>query len=166
MKYIEGQPYSNVLIEEAKLVAEYIHQGQTYDGIFPYTKHLKDVVRILEDFNYSGKVIIGGWLHDSVEDGNISYNKIKKYFGKEVAEIVYAVTDELGRNREEKKAKTYPKILANPDALAVKLADRIANIQHGGKIDMYRKEYPAFKEALFTHGICTALWNRLDYLLS
>jgi len=166
MRYIEGQPYSNVLIEEARLVAENIHRAQTYDGIFPYIKHVKDVVRILEDFNYSGKVIIGGWLHDTAEDGDISYNKIKRYFGKEVAEIVYAVTDELGRNREEKKAKTYPKILANPDALAVKLADRIANIQHGGKIDMYKKEYPAFKEALFTHGICTALWNKLDSLLS
>ena len=148
MKYQEGQPYTPKLIAEARLVALHIHGNQNYDSIFPYEKHLADVIAILEEYNYTGKYIIAGWLHDAVEDGAISYNKIKNYFGLEVAEIVYAVTDELGRNRKEKKSKTYPKIKLNPDAIAIKLADRIANIEHGGKIEMYREEYLDFRNML------------------
>jgi hypothetical protein len=44
--------------------------------------------------------------------------------------------------------KTLPKTASNPDAIIVKLADRIANIEHGGKVEMYAKEYDEFKGAL------------------
>ncbi|MCP4521022.1 MAG: bifunctional (p)ppGpp synthetase/guanosine-3',5'-bis(diphosphate) 3'-pyrophosphohydrolase [Cytophagales bacterium] len=165
MRYQEGGNYTQDMIDEARLVAIHIHGNQNYDNIFPYEKHLADVVRILEDFNYTGKYLIAGWLHDSIEDGAISYNKIKNYFGLEVAEMVYAVSDELGRNRKEKKEKTYPKIRHNPDAVVIKLADRIANIQHGGKIEMYQKEYQDFKNNLYLPGIGESLWNKLESLL-
>lgn len=165
MKYQEGQGYSDKLCEEARLVASHIHSNQTYDEIFPYVKHLADVVSILNDYNFTGKYIVAGWLHDAPEDGAISYNKIKNYFGVEVAEIVFAVTDEVGRNRKEKKEKTYPKIKANPDAIIIKLADRIANIEHGGKIDMYAKEHREFKEGIYVEGVGESLWKRLETLL-
>lgn len=165
MKYTQGQPYTQTLCDEARLVAIQIHGNQTYDEIFPYEKHLSDVVRLLESYNYTGKFIIAGWLHDAVEDGAISYNKIKRYFGLEIAEIVYAVTDEMGRNRKEKKAKTYPKIKANHDAIVIKLADRIANITHGGKIDMYQSEYQEFREGIYVEGVAEPLWNLLETLL-
>ena len=81
--------------------------------------------------------------------------------------MVYCVTDEIGRNRKEKKAKTLPKTASNPDAIILKLADRIANIEHGGKIDMYAKEYDEFKGALFlnTPSDGKIMWNHLDILL-
>ena len=165
MKYQEGQPYTPKLIAEARLVALHIHGNQSYDAIFPYEKHLADVVNIIEEHNYAGKYVAAAWLHDAPEDGAISYNKIKNYFGIEVAEIVYAVTDELGRNRTEKKSKTYPKIKANHDAIIIKLADRIANIEHGGKIDMYKKEYQSFRDGIYVQGVGEALWSRLEKLL-
>jgi guanosine-3',5'-bis(diphosphate) 3'-pyrophosphohydrolase len=165
MKYIYGEPYTETLCEEARLVAIQIHGNQTYDGIFPYEKHLNDVVRLLIEYNYTGRYVIAGWLHDAVEDGAISYNKIKSYFGLEIAEIVYAVTDEMGRNRKEKKEKTYPKIKANHDAIIIKLADRIANILHGGKIDMYQSEYQDFREGIYVEGVGEPLWKLLENLL-
>ena len=161
MKYLPN------VYREARMVAVKAHSNQSYDEIFPYEKHLDDVVEVLEKFGFSGKYIVAGYLHDSIEDDGISYNDIKKHFGVEVAEMVYCVTDEIGRNRKEKKEKTLPKTASNPDAIILKLADRIANIQHGGKIDMYLKEYQEFKGALYlnTPQDGKAMWDHLDTLL-
>lgn len=143
------------------------HGTQDYDGVFPYKKHLDDVVDVLKRFGFSGKYIVAGYLHDIIEDTALSYNKVKKHFGYEVAEMVYCVTDELGRNREEKKTKTLPKTASNPDAIILKLADRIANIEHGGKVDMYRKEYEVFHQFLFarTPDGAKEMWRCLEKLL-
>lgn len=160
------------LVERGIMAAEKVHMNQSYD-IFPYMFHIKQVVKIAKDNNFDDVIQCACALHDSMEDGNLSYNDIKKYFGEEVAEIVYAVTDELGRNRKERKAKTYPKIRANWKAVAVKLCDRIANIKHSSEftpdmMSMYRKEHKAFKEALYSdehNPMVNTLWNILDVII-
>ena len=159
--------YNVKVYKEARMVGVKAHSNQSYDEIFPYEKHLDDVVDVLQRFGFSGKYIVAGYLHDAIEDDGISYNDINKHFGKEVAEMVYCVTDELGRNRKEKKEKTLPKTASNKDAIILKLADRIANIEHGGKIDMYAKEYQEFKGALFlnTPSSGKGMWDLLDILL-
>ena len=115
--------------QRALLVAESAHSDQKY-GIYPYIYHPMSVAKLAREFGYSESIIIACILHDTLEDTELSYNDIKKAFGEEVAEIVYCVTDELGRDRKERKAKTYPKIRANWKATVVKIVDRIANIQH------------------------------------
>jgi len=159
--------YTEKTYKEARMVAVKAHSNQSYDEIFPYEKHLDDVVDVLKSFGFSGKYIVAGYLHDSIEDDGISYNDIKKHFGVDVAEMVYCVTDELGRNRKEKKEKTLPKTASNPDAIVLKLADRIANIEHGGKVDMYAKEYGEFKGALYlnTPADGKGMWDYLDILM-
>lgn len=159
--------YTEKDYREAKMVAIKAHGNQTYGEFFPYEIHLDDVVSVLIRFGFSGKFIIAGYLHDAIEDTALSYNKIKTHFGYQVAEIVYCVTDEQGRNRIEKKLKTLPKTASNPDAIIIKLADRIANIERGGKIDMYAKEYGEFQEALRSVSPNDAIdmWKHLDNLL-
>ena len=51
-----------------------------------------------------------GYLHDTIEDTDTSYRDLFDRFGEEVAELVYAVTSELGRNRAERNRKTCAKI--------------------------------------------------------
>jgi len=160
--------YTDKLLRDALFVAENAHKNQKYDEIFPYMKHIRDVIDVLKRFDFkSNKMLISAALHDAMEDDGLSYNDIKKYFGFEVAEIVYCVTDELGRNRKEKKEKTLPKTASNPDAIILKLGDRIANIEHGGKIDMYAKEYAEFKGALYLNTPIGArpMWDHLEKLL-
>jgi guanosine-3',5'-bis(diphosphate) 3'-pyrophosphohydrolase len=159
--------YTEKNYKEARMVSIQAHGNQTYDSIYPYHKHLDDVVDVLKRFGFSGKYIVAGYLHDIIEDTALSYNKVKKYFGLEVAEMVYCVTDELGRDREEKKKKTLPKTASNPNAIVLKLADRIANLEHGGKVDMYAKEYSEFKGALYLNTPKDAfpMWEHLDTLL-
>ena len=161
------------LYHEAEMVSLLTHRNQTYD-IFPYEKHLRDVVDVLKRDGHSGDALIAGWLHDSIEDGDLTYSKIKQAFGTRVAEIVFAVTDELGRNRKERKAKTYPKIRACGElAIIVKLADRIANIEHGQRmgndiVKMYYSEYQDFRDNLFTpeHLEASSMWKHLDKILT
>src|SRR5689334_382384 len=134
---------------KAEMYAEIKHSGQTYNEEVPYTFHLKNVVKVLERFDLTDPIwICCAWLHDVIEDTTGSYNDIKIRFGEEVAERVYRVTSELGRNREERNKKTYPKIAEDRNAVLLKLADRIANVEYGlasgGKTDMYAKEFPSF----------------------
>ena len=159
--------YTEKTYREARMAAVKAHSNQTYADIFPYEKHLDDVVDVLKRFGYSGKFIVAGYLHDSMEDDAISYNDLKRHFGVDVAEIVFCCTDELGRNRKEKKEKTLPKTASNPDAIIEKLADRIANIEQGGKVGMYAEEYEEFKGALYlnTPKDARPMWEHLEKLL-
>jgi (p)ppGpp synthase/HD superfamily hydrolase len=161
-------------LERAMLVAEKVHMNQSYD-IFPYIYHIKQVVKVAQNFGFDSSIQEACALHDSMEDGNLSYNDIKKYFGEEVAELVYAVTDELGRNRKERKAKTYPKIRSNWKAVAVKLCDRIANMQHSSEytpdmMNMYKKEHDGFKTALYNpdhpENELKKLWEQIEVILN
>lgn len=139
----------------AKSLADIAHFKQRY-GTNPYTYHLNQVEMILNRFGFSSDEVlkISAWLHDIIEDTEFSYEQIKHGFGAEIADVVYAVTNEMGRNRKERYAKTYPKIQANKRALILKLADRIANIEqakgtNSRYVDMYRKEWGDFYGHLF-----------------
>lgn len=157
------------LLEQAKMYAVRNHGLQEYDG-FPYHKHLDDVDTIVQRYSKAVKHRIAAWLHDIIEDTPVSYNDIDKQFGYEIAEIVFCVTDEMGRNRAEKKPKTYPKIRSNSDAVFIKLCDRIANIESGLKTGnsmtkKYLKEHTEFREALFSDGVWGKVWKDLDMLI-
>ena len=159
---------------KAQAFAEIAHAGQYYSENLPYTYHLREVVSVLTRFGFTDPTIItAAWLHDTIEDTTRSYNDIKKAFGVDVAELVYAVTSELGRNRTERNDKTYPKLVAFGErAVTLKLADRIANLesglaQPGGKSDMYRKEFAHFEEMLrpVCSDKCEPMWAHVRRLL-
>ncbi|MFM9449568.1 hypothetical protein ACKI1Y_44750, partial [Streptomyces acidiscabies] len=82
-------------------------------------------------------------LHDTTEDCRINYNDVKSEFGELVADFVYRVTNELGRNRVERADKTYPKIAECAIATWVKLCDRISNMRFSYFVwddrEMFRK---------------------------
>jgi guanosine-3',5'-bis(diphosphate) 3'-pyrophosphohydrolase len=157
------------LLEEVKMFAIRYHGLQDYAG-FPYHKHLMDVEALVIKYSDDFELRLSAWLHDILEDCPVSYNDIKKKFGERVAEIVYRVTDELGRNRKERKKKTYPKIRECKYATLIKLCDRIANmsnsIQNGHSMSTaYVKEYEDFKRALKVEGEWEQVWSDLDELI-
>lgn len=151
--------------------AEQFHQNQKY-GDEPYTKHLQDVVALLKGFGIKNScVLAAAWLHDAVEDTPLTIETIEEEFGNNVATLVNAVTTEPGKNRKERNAKTYPKIQAKHEAIYLKLADRIANVQasienNTEKLRMYQKEFPAFKIALKQPGVADEMWSFLEELIS
>ena len=158
------------ILERAYLFAEEHHGDQKY-GHIPYMAHVCHVVGVLLTHDYSDRELLSiAYLHDVLEDTTAHYSDLDKRFGHRVAEGVYAMTDELGRNRKERHEKTYPKLADNRDAILVKLADRIANVTHSGvekpsMRNMYKKEYKKFRETLHSEDLGQNLWATLDELL-
>lgn len=158
-------------LEKAMLLASNAHADQKYGGL-PYHYHLKQVVKTSIRMGYPEKIQVACALHDVLEDTDVPYSMIKRAFGKEVAEIVYDVTDELGRNRRERKRKTYSKTAKNVDAVAVKLCDRISNLNHSFSsdesiLDMYISEHDEFKQKLYriNDKYNQKAWEELDELI-
>lgn len=144
-------------------------------GPHEYVFHLDATVRVLERFGIHDQALIAaGYLHDVLEDcEEVTREQIEDLFGLRVGALVWAVTDEPGRNRKERKARTYPKIAATPGAVTIKLADRIANAEYSAFKDqarykMYQKEQSEFEAALLDpHDIFNMkLWNHLESILA
>jgi len=124
-------------------------------GDRPYIVHLEETASICEEFNGEPIHQSLALLHDILEEPTgVSLFELSKNFGIKLAWKTYLISDEAGKNRTEKKAKTYPKIKSDLDVTFVKCADRIANGRNCIKdnpqlLKMYKKEYPEFKEQLW-----------------
>lgn len=149
------------------------HEYQNYGDGIPYSVHLFMTISCVQKFSHLisdddlEDVICAMWLHDVMEDGGVSYNDIKMQFVSNVAEIVFSVTDESGRNRQEKALKTYPKIANNRLAVFVKLSDRISNSTYSklnghSMFDKYKKEFDYFKNILYTIDEYEPMWVYLE----
>jgi guanosine-3',5'-bis(diphosphate) 3'-pyrophosphohydrolase len=186
--------HTHKLIITAMEFANEVHRAHMYSSTQPYVKHLEDVYNVLLRYGCNNsnedelEILVAAWLHDCMEDTATSYTDVKKVFGESIADIVYCLTDELGRNRKEKKEKTYPKIKSNWKSIIVKAGDRVANYEQSlthqdekSFSEMYKKEYEEFKRQLMCgwdecikiypkakkcEWILAQLWNRLDELNS
>lgn len=163
-----------ILAAKAHALAVSRHVAQKH-GRTPYVRHLalvvsklKEVVPASDDEFY--ELVAAAWLHDVVEDTKTTIEEIKEEFGDRVADLVWAVTDEAGKNRREKKKRTYPKIRSTGRATLIKLCDRVANVEMSRSeprfFAMYRDEHDEFKAALFDESDeeCRPLWEALDVL--
>jgi len=132
-----------------------------YYDTHPYSYHLQMVVDVANKFIHlipekdCDVVISSAWCHDLIEDTRQTYGDLLKSTSLEVAEIVYALTNEKGKTRKERaNEKYYSGIRNTPYATFVKLCDRIANIQYSMSqrsrmLEMYRKETPDFINTLY-----------------
>ena len=146
------------------------HGDQRY-GNRPYSYHLDMVYEESLSHGLAPIVSAASLVHDDMEDNASTHAELAILFGKELADLVECVTDEPGKNRKERKAKTYPKIRSNPFAVALKLCDRIANVRSCIEDDalallsMYKKEHAVFEEWLKVEGEFPSLWEELDRLM-
>lgn len=138
------------------------HNEQKYGQQSYVTGHLVEVIQVLHRFGFTEdlhpELMAAAWLHDVLEDTSITEITLQQVFPRRVCFLVKAVTDEPGPNRKARKAATYTKIrAAGRDAVIIKLADRIANMEASQMnnyelYQMYMKERPAFTDALYCKG--------------
>lgn len=148
------------------------HRGQMY-GDQPFWSHPKDAADVARRFGLEETLQVACWLHDVVEDTETTLAQVEEVFGAEVARLVDAVTEPPGFTRKERHPAAWAKLkAAGDDAVAVKLSDRIANVEsclatpegRKGLFKMYVKEYPAFRAALKDAGPAR-MWDWLDSLM-
>ena len=149
------------------------HHGDQMYGKKPYSYHLDRVASLFipdllnlytkkqplsQQFIDQLRCIEISYLHDILEDTEVTAEELNKEFHRETCEAVKLLTDVPGKNRKIRKKKTYAKIAAytGPNSLIkVKLADRLANVRecaktkNWGLLAMYKKEHGLFRTALF-----------------
>ena len=172
----------NSLIEKAREYAFKMHnepsKSQRY-GSAPYSKHLLDVELIATKYIEYLKpdeiedVFSAIFLHDTVEDTEVTPNILKRMFNDRIASIVLAVSNERGWDKKEILFKTLPKIWKDRLYIFTKLCDRIANTTNSKNgIDnkseslylRYKTEYPIVRYALKNKGEFKKMWDELDEL--
>ena len=144
------------------------HAGQAYGAGDFHEKHLARVVATLKSFGEDDPILLAAaWLHDTVEDTDVTIDDIRREFGDDVTDLVWRLTDADGHNRKERHHLTHMKIRGRSDAVRVKLADRIANVESAAEErtnlrGLYRAEYQAFFEDLYREGEWEEMWNYLE----
>jgi (p)ppGpp synthase/HD superfamily hydrolase len=161
----------HALYLRARAFAIKAHLGQMHGDSF-YTCHLEQVENVLIGFDYcSFRIRAAAWLHDTVEKSHVTMSDINREFSGLVASTVDAVTTAPGKTREERNSATYVRIKERGrNALVLKLADRIANVEEtilagGDRLCTYEKEHSEFRDALYESGNADPMWAHLDALI-
>lgn len=107
------------IVARAKTWAAIAHAGAVDKAGEPYVKHPERVAARMKD--PVSKAV--AWLHDTVEDTDISLVDILDCFGTEIAEAVDAITHRPGEHWSDYLVR----VKLNPIAKAVKISDLIDN---------------------------------------
>lgn len=122
------------MILEAKMFATAAHaaigQKRKYSGD-DYIVHPQRVAAIVEKHGGSDEMIAAAWLHDTVEDTDVTPILITKMFGVDVADIVEGLTDislpDDGNRAKRKSIDRMHSANASTEAQFVKCADIVDN---------------------------------------
>ncbi|MGK7878644.1 MAG: bifunctional (p)ppGpp synthetase/guanosine-3',5'-bis(diphosphate) 3'-pyrophosphohydrolase [Crocosphaera sp.] len=152
------------LICRAFNFAYQLHEGQTRKSGEPYIAHPVAVATILRDLGGDKAMIAAGFLHDVVEDTDVTVEEIEQRFGQEVALLVEGVT-KLSKfnfsNKTEQQAENFRRMFLamakDIRVIVVKLSDRLHNMR---TLEPLRPEKQR-RIALETKEIFAPLANRL-----
>ena len=125
------------------------HKGQVRLGGDPFISHLIEVAAILYEHHYrDDNILAAAYLHDVLEDTDTTAEELEKEFGKEITEIVVALTIKrnLGETSMDKTKRMAMQLRKAPiEAKLIKLADRLHNVRTmyvvwpKWKIERYKK---------------------------
>lgn len=157
------------LISVASNVAMEQHHGQVrkYTGE-PYWNHCRAVADLVESWGGTLEMIAAAWLHDTLEDTEMTVERLREIFGPVVAGYVEELTDVYTHaaypnlNRAQRKALESVRLgRASLEARVVKLADLTDNsstieAHDPGFAKTYLVEKAAVRAAM---GDVLALWR-------
>ncbi len=121
--------------EKAREFAKKAHEGQyrKYKSE-PYIEHPIRVAGLVKSVTHTEEMVCAAYLHDVVEDTEVTIEDIKEEFGDKVADLVRDLTDVYvkknyphlnRRRRKEKEVERQSQI--SKEAKTIKLADVIDN---------------------------------------
>ena len=155
---------TEALLAAAFDFAYQLHEGQFRASGEPYVVHPVAVADLLRDIGASAAVIAAGFLHDVVEDTQVTPEDIEAHFGTEVRALVEGVTKLGGihfTNKTEAQAENLRRMFlamaSDIRVVLVKLADRLHNMRTLGALKPEKQQ----RIARETREIYAPLANRL-----
>ena len=125
-----------ILLQKAYVFAARAHKGQIRRSGEPYLSHPLEVTSMLADMKLDKTTLAAGFLHDVLEDTDVTSTELQQAFGHEIAHLVEGVTKISliqESSPETRQAESIRKIiLAMTDDIRVifiKLADRVHNLK-------------------------------------
>lgn len=179
-----GQTYGDKFYVDGHLLPV----AQTLYRLFCEKKHISfDFWLNMDELGESSQVLVCAFLHDIVEDTGTSLLEVKEFFGERVARVVDLVTTSAlgadGRPLSPKASRKkrlfewnlkWLEARSDPsrasvlqDARAVKLADRLCNVEacwaaRDSRLFMYRDEHPVFEQVVLKQAEPTPLLEDLS----
>ncbi|MGB3536053.1 MAG: bifunctional (p)ppGpp synthetase/guanosine-3',5'-bis(diphosphate) 3'-pyrophosphohydrolase [Microcoleaceae cyanobacterium] len=154
----------NNLIQQAFLFAYQLHQGQYRKSGEPYINHPIAVAGLLRYLGSDDTMIAAGFLHDIIEDTDVTPEELEQHFGEEVRYLVEGVTKLSKFNfssKTERQAENFRRMFLamakDIRVIVVKLADRLHNM----RTLQYMPEHKQRSIALETREIFAPLAHRL-----
>ena len=98
----------------------------------PYINHLTEVSALLAEATGGEDVVLvmGGLLHDTLEDTDTTYEDLAERFGADVAALVAEVTDDKSLKKEERKRlQVDTTAKKSRRAKLLKIADKTSNLR-------------------------------------
>ncbi len=130
IQYREPERSVLELVKSAELFARKKHAGQTQKDGAQYSEHLEAVVSRLKSLGVvDEEILCAGWLHDTIEDTDASFDELLERFGSRVAVLVSSLSKDTSLPKKQKE-REYIKQLreSSPDAKLVKICDISANL--------------------------------------
>ncbi len=122
------------LVCEAAELAARRHAGQQRKGRGeePYVNHLAEVANLLSAATQGedAELVAAGWLHDTLEDTETTYEELSQRFGLRVAGLVDECTDDISLPRSERRQRQIENAPnKSAGAKLIKIADKVSNVR-------------------------------------
>ena len=131
-------------VQAARTLAATAHRGQVDKAGRPYIGHPERVAGHL--LNPTAQESVVAWLHDVVEDTDVTLHQVQEAFGSQVA----AAVDAISRRTGETRGDYYARVRVNPIALTVKAAD-LADNTDPARLQLLPLQEQAELEAKYAH---------------
>jgi len=132
-----NNPLNTELLDRAIIFAVKAHAGTERRGKgFPYIVHPMEAMEIVATITPDQEMLAAAALHDTVEDTDITIERIRDEFGERIANLVASESDVVveGVSEEDswhaRKQAAMDRLAAAPrDAKIVALGDKLSNMR-------------------------------------
>ena len=132
-----NKPLNTELLDRAIIFAVHAHAGTERRGKgYPYIVHPMEAMEIVATMTADQELLAAAALHDTVEDTDVTVERLKAVFGERIASLVADESDMVPEGMTEeaswhqrKQAAIDRLAKASHDAKIVALGDKLSNIR-------------------------------------